>query len=120
MISVSFKNHTSKKISLIKIKKIVNDHMMDRGKDSASLEIEIIGKAKMQNLNKKFLHKNCPTDVLSFPLPIISSQDKILGTIFLCRDIIELNSEKYGVSFESEFEKMLRHGIDHLLGIHHK
>lgn len=85
----------------------------------ASLEIEVVETEKMSYLNKKFMKKDGPTDVLSFPLPKISTLDNFIGTIVLCHDIIKSNSTKNGVSFESEFDNNLRHGIDHLLGIHH-
>ena len=99
--------------------RIAKEHLKKRGVADVSLEVEIVGKIKMSHLNKKFMKKVGPTDVLSFPLPKISTLDNFIGTIVLCHDIIKSNSTKSGVSFESEFDNNLRHGIDHLLGIHH-
>ena len=86
-----------------------------RGKKNTHLEIEIVGKRKITGLNKKFLHRPGPTDILSFPLP----SEKLLGTIFLCSDIIKKNAREDGKTLEDEFEFILRHGIDHIVGVHH-
>lgn len=86
-----------------------------RGKNDALLEIEVVGTRRITTLNKKFLHRMGPTDVLSFPLP----SDKLLGTIFLCGDIIKKNAKENKKTLEDETEFILRHGIDHIVGIHH-
>jgi probable rRNA maturation factor len=86
-----------------------------RGKNNAHLEIEVVGTRRIAALNKKFLHRMGPTDVLSFPLP----SNKLLGTIFLCGDIIKKNAKENEKTLENEFEFILRHGIDHIVGIHH-
>ncbi|MCX6809467.1 MAG: rRNA maturation RNase YbeY [Candidatus Berkelbacteria bacterium] len=87
------------------------------------LEIEIVGRKKIQSLNHKFQKKNCPTDVLSFPLSRDQQngdQPRLLGNIFLYSDIIKKNARQSNKSFEEEFEFILAHGINHLLGVHHK
>jgi len=91
-----------------------------RGIDKAEVEIEMISPSKMAALNKKYRRRVGPTDVLSFSLPKIFPTDDLLGTIVLCHDIISENSKKYSVHFDFEMEKVIRHGIDHLIGIHHR
>jgi rRNA maturation RNase YbeY len=120
MVNVFTSNKTQGKFNKKKISDIVEDQLKKRGVVDASLEIEIVGKNRMTRLNKDYMDRKGPTDVLSFPLPKISELDNHIGTIFLCRDIIKINSTKNSVSFQNEFERNLRHGIDHLVGIHHK
>ena len=93
-----------------------------RKASSALVEVEVIGLEKMTSINKKYRNIDAPTDVLSFPVaefPAQSDQPQMLGTIFLCSDIIKKNSREYGKTFEEEFDLMLKHGVDHLLGFHH-
>ena len=114
-IFTSFKSRVSEK----RIFEVVQDHMKKRKVKDAEIEIETVGQEEMAKLNEKYMKKKGPTDVLSFPLPKIYPEDHLLGTIVLCRDIIEKNSEKNNLKYTDEFEKVLRHGIDHLLGKHH-
>jgi probable rRNA maturation factor len=95
-----------------------------RGVKSKSVEVWVVGKSKMRTLNRTFMRKDRPTDVLSFPLPVIPGEDRagkeLIGTIVVCSDIIESYSKENGTSFGVEITKLIFHGIDHLLGIHHK
>lgn len=120
MIKVETKISNTAVVSPSKITAIVKRHLKTRGVTDASVEVEVVGKDTMATLNKKYMKKDGPTDVLSFPLPKISTSDNLIGTIVLCHDIIKSNSTIDGVGFESEFDKNLTHGIDHLLGIHHE
>jgi probable rRNA maturation factor len=94
-----------------------------RDKGDSFLELNIVGKAKIKSLNKQFLGHDYPTDVLSFPqsqYPTKSADGTFIGTIVICSDIIDSQAKENLVSFEDEFFFYLHHGIDHLLGIHHK
>jgi probable rRNA maturation factor len=94
-----------------------------RKADASLVEVEVVGLTKMLSINKKYRSIDSATDVLSFPVaefPNTTDQPKMLGTIFLCSDIIKKNSCEYGKTFEEEFDFMLKHGVDHLLGFHHK
>lgn len=92
--------------------------------EDSSIEVEIVNRPRMQMLNKKYMKKDCPTDVLSFPLPTIPGEEsrgkKKIGTIVLCGDIIKQNAQLSGKTEREEFIFVLKHGIKHLLGIHHK
>lgn len=112
-------NRTKQKLNNKKIVSIARDQLKKRGDQDARIEVEIVGSRRIERLNQKYMKRQGPTDVLSFPLPRISTTDNFIGTIFLCHDIIKLNSIKNNVSFQDELERNLRHGIDHLVGIHH-
>ena len=99
---------------------IVKNHLNQRGAASGELEVELISKSKIHELNLKHRKKDYPTDVLSFPTAEFPEKVKSYGTLFLSCDIIKLNAKTDGKSFIEEFDFILKHGIDHLLGIHHK
>ncbi len=108
-----------KKPSSDHIAKVVKDHLLERKAEAGIVEVGLVAKAKIHEINKKFRDHDCPTDVLSFPSAEFPSKDKLYGTIFLSCDIIKLNAQESGKSFEEEFDFILCHGVDHLLGIHH-
>ncbi len=84
------------------------------------ITLAFITNAPMKQLNKKFLNKNTPTDVLSFPL-----NEKGANGIFYLGDIIisapyafkQSASKDHG--FERELEILTVHGFLHLLGFEH-
>lgn len=101
--------------------KHANAHLYFRKRVKCALEIDIVGIARMRSLNKKFMGRDYPTDVLSFPVanfPTGSDYD-FIGTVVLCNDIISKQAKKLNKTFEEEFLFYLSHGIDHLIGIHH-
>ncbi len=100
----------------------IESHLAFRKKDSCVIEVNIVGEKKMRTLNRKFMNHDYPTDVLSFPVadfPKLSGCD-FIGTVVLCNDIIQKQAKKLGKTFAEEFLFYLCHGIDHLIGIHHK
>lgn len=109
-------------IDLGKVRRWADEGLKARGKTDVILEVEIVGAKRIRTLNKKFRNIDKSTDVLSFPLPKNQQVpgQTILGTIFLYSGIINTNAIRLQKSFESEFEFILHHGIDHLCGIHHK
>lgn len=96
------------------------EHLRKRGIKNASAQIQLVGKKRMRSLNKKFLSKDSPTDVLSFPLePIPGEKIQNIGTIFVCNDIIKKQAKEKKISYKEEFIFLVCHGLDHLIGIHH-
>lgn len=99
----------------------VKNHLNIRGAKNVSLELEIVGLKRITTLNERFMHRKGPTDVLSFPLSKIPGEDKgLVGTIFVCNDIIKSVANAKKIPYKEEFLFIVRHGIDHLIGIHHK
>lgn len=123
---ITVKNR-SKEISEDHIIQVAKSHLNSRKAKNGIFEVEIVGKKRIQELNRKFRDLDYPTDVLSFPVANFplptgrqADKEKLYGTIFLCSDIIKLNAQKSGKTFQEELDFILAHGLDHLLGIHHK
>ena len=94
-------------------------------KRSFSLSFEIVDNAKIAELNKKWLNKSGPTDVLSFP--IITKDDFNndfnyieLGDIFVSLEMAINQSLEYSNSVEEEIIWLSSHGFLHLLGWDHQ
>lgn len=79
--------------------------------------------------NNNFRHKDKPTDILSFPyhtdliagkrIKVLTEEDKNLGDLIISPEYIELDVQKYQISFETRLRILLVHGICHLLGYDH-
>lgn len=97
--------------------------LIKRGVKDGILEIEVVGIKRIKSLNNKYLHRNYPTDVLSFPLNEIPGEKnnaRLIGTIVISNDIMRKQAKEKQTNPRREFVGLLRHGIDHLVGIHHK
>lgn len=83
----------------------------------------------LQKYNAMYRGKNKPTDILSFPFhphlkagdPIVpaSEDEKNLGDIIISAERVMYDAQDLEVSFEQRLERLLVHGITHLLGYDH-
>ena len=89
-----------------------------------SLSFEIIDDKLIANLNKKWLNRKGPTDVLSFP--IIAENDLYtdipcieLGDLFISIETAQKQAIKFNNSLREEMIWLASHGFLHLLGWDH-
>jgi probable rRNA maturation factor len=97
----------------------------------AELSMLIVDPDYMAELNKKWLDKSGPTDVLAFPMDELdadrgpgsdsdSEEDvTLLGDIVLCPKVAQQQAKTSGRSFVEETDLLIVHGILHLLGYDH-
>jgi len=97
------------------ILKEVNGFYLDNQiNPDALLNVAFVSKDEIQSLNKKYRHKNKPTDVLSFPIwkerSLIPKKGKVaLGDIIICPEQTEI---------DKNLKMLVRHSLNHLIGIH--
>ncbi len=78
------------------------------------------GPAKMKELNKYFLGKDRPTDVLSFPSGTEEEEGIVnIGDIAVCVQIAKKQAAEHGWTLEKEIKKLLVHAFLHLDGCDH-
>ena len=74
-------------------------------------------------MNKTYLGKDKPTNVLSFSLregEYGTLHSHILGDVVISLDTAHRDAVKGGLSLEQEIHYLLIHGILHLLGFNHE
>ncbi len=71
----------------------------------------------IRKLNRRYRHKNAPTDVLSFPTAI---PGWFAGDVAISRDIAAENATALGHSLETELKILILHGLLHLGGYDHE
>lgn len=100
-----------------------------------SIEVVIVDKATIKDLNSRFRSIDRVTDVLSFPtldnirgkrlllsdypLDTDGEGTLFLGSIAICEEVAKEQAEEYGHSEEREFYYLATHGVCHLLGYDH-
>ena len=92
-------------------------------KKSFSLGLQIISNQEITSMNKKWMKKNGPTDVLSFPITSEESLNNLdyieLGDIFISLEMALEQSHEYKHSIFREMLWLASHGFLHLLGWEH-
>lgn len=93
------------------------------GLRDAEVSVLILGDRAMRTLNRRYRHKDRTTDVLSFPFregpyPGISGQ--ALGDIVISYPTAERQARQAGDPLLKELDRLLVHGLLHLLGYDHE
>ena len=92
-----------------KIEKIVHDENYR----TAELNFIFCSDEHILKINKKYLNHDYYTDVISFNY---NEKSKLAGDIFISRDTVLYNAEKYNQSFDNEIQRVMIHGVLHLAG----
>jgi len=100
-----------------------------------------IDEAAIAALNQRFLDKEGPTDVLSFPIEdevdrsgrspdeggtgpasieAATGRNLLLGDVVICPTVAAVNAVEHGATFDDEIALLVVHGILHLLGMDHE
>jgi len=85
-----------------------------------TIVIKLGSKAESKDLNFKYLKKDFPTDVLSFPFNEKLLKEYYIGDIFICYPIAEEQAEDNNISLKKELLYLMIHGILHLSGYDHE
>jgi probable rRNA maturation factor len=105
------------------LRKIAQRILDVSGYPEAELSILIVDNAAIQELNRAYLQRDRPTNVISFPmLEGVGSglNPHLLGDVVISAERAALDAARAGVPFEQELWFLLLHGILHLLGYDHE
>jgi probable rRNA maturation factor len=86
---------------------------------SGEVEVLLADDSTLRRLNKTFLGKDKPTDVLSFPTPAEISQVHA-GDLAISLETAARQAATYGHSLRDEVKILLLHGLLHLSGLDHE
>lgn len=87
------------------------------------ISISIVDDATIRVLNKEYLNRDKPTNVISFSLQEGEYGDinsDVLGDIVISADAAVRDALKGGLTFEEEIIFLLIHGFLHLIGYNHE
>lgn len=92
------------------------------GAPDADLSIVLGDNKRIRELNREFLGRDAPTDVLSFPADEVDpdTNRRYLGDVILSFPYAERQAKERGHSVESELQLLIIHGVLHLLGYDHE
>ncbi len=97
--------------------------LKDLGCHDRELSIVFTSDKEIAKLNKQYLNRDGPTNVISFPMddaPCDKSISPMLGDIVISIDTAKRESNSLGEPLEYTLDRLLIHGLLHLLGFDHE
>ena len=87
---------------------------------SRHVNLTFITKNEIKELNSKFLNKNQPTNVLSFPSTGLDFDERLLGDIAICPEIISNEADDQNKDRQNHLFHIILHSLLHLVGYDHQ
>jgi probable rRNA maturation factor len=95
------------------LKRYIQSIFKKEGKKSTSLNYIFCTDKVLLEINRQYLKHDFYTDIITFDL---SETNSVLGEIYISVERVKENALELGVSFKSEFHRVIFHGVLHLCG----
>ncbi|KUK79891.1 MAG: Endoribonuclease YbeY [Microgenomates bacterium 39_7] len=129
MIKINFNVSSRYAVNRKKLRQKAIEVLGNHKLDNVQLDVWIVGKRKIKELNEKHLKHKGTTDVLSFPqherkklddFPLPKGEAIHLGEIVISFPEAVQTAKRYGKMVDDQLSFYLEHGLMHLLGYHHQ
>jgi probable rRNA maturation factor len=93
------------------------------GCPDGELSILIVDDPEIARLNKRYLGRSGPTNLIAFPMqegPFGQINPNLLGDVVISLGTAAREARDAGISVESRLDQLLIHGILHLFGFDHE
>lgn len=93
------------------------------GYPDAELSILIVDDQQIAQLNRQYLNREGPTNVIAFSMRQGQFSDiapNLLGDVVISADTARREAQSAGTSMQDRFDQLLIHGTLHLLGYDHE
>lgn len=90
--------------------------LLSGGPRSGELSVTFVTASEMGDLNRRYLKRDGPTDVIAFDL---SGDAEILGDVYICPEEATRNALERNVDQGRELARLVIHGALHVLGHDH-
>ena len=88
----------------------------EKARRDAVLSLSALSEDEMEELNRRYLAGEGPTDVMAFPMGEECEEGFLLGDVLVCPEYVAERRREYGVEEGRELEFVAGHGVLHLLG----
>ena len=100
-----------------KVKTWVNQCISSYDKVTGEINYIFCSDEYLQKINIKYLQHDYYTDIITFNY---NTDSLIAGDIYISLDRVRENASEYKVNFHTELQRVVIHGILHLLGLNDK
>lgn len=89
----------------------------------AELSILIVDDSEIEKLNRKYLNRKGPTNVIAFPMvkgDFTHISPQLLGDVVVSMETAQQEAQTAGIHVDERLLELLIHGILHLVGYDHE
>jgi probable rRNA maturation factor len=101
----------------------VKEILRDLGYQKWEISILLVDDLQITEINKTYLHRNRPTDVISFSQiegAFSHLNTRLLGDVVISLETAQRQAQEDNTTLQDEIAFLLIHGILHLLGYDHE
>ena len=131
MIQLRYNGGFEDLINETRIRNILKNFLKTLFDSQRGISVLITNDVEIQKLNKQFLKKDYPTDILSWTYdleeekktglePRESREENIAGELVVSAERVSKQASENGWDFETELIRLLAHGCAHLAGWDHE
>ena len=103
------------------LRRVITGCLGSLGLEDSEVHVLIAGDDRLRRLNDRYLGRNRPTDVLSFPDGDLLPSGRILqGEVIISLDAARRQAEELGHDEIREVSELALHGVLHLVGYDHE
>ena len=106
-----------------KIRRVAQKILAELALPDAELSILLVDDVKIQELNRRYLQRDKPTNILAFPMrkgEFPTLHPHLLGDLAISVETAYRQSNRFGLDPMGMITLLLIHGILHLLGYEHE
>jgi probable rRNA maturation factor len=121
-------------VDVRRLKHVARSLLRAVGEEGSALSISLVGDNEIAVLNREHRGKDKATDVLSFPLfdpgeitvrrstnaMQVGAPERLLGDVVISVDTAGRQAAEYNATLQNEVNRLLIHGILHVLGHDHE
>lgn len=117
MINIFFEDTEEFDLANLNIEKNIEKLAESESRTLGDINYILCSDPYLLDINRQYLNHDYFTDVITFDY---SEDNVISGDIFISVDTVADNAKEYGVTFEKELERVMIHGVLHLVGYNDK
>ncbi len=92
----------------------INRIIVEEGKKLGKIDYIFASQDQIVQINTEYLNHRYPTDIITFDNSYLET---VSGDIYICLDVVKENSIEHSRdNFEDELNRVIVHGLLHLLG----
>ncbi len=99
-----------------RLKKWIVEIIETKGRTPGDINFIFCSDAYLLTINKQYLQHDTYTDIITFDYSKDSKTTPISGDIFISIDRIKENAKTFSKTAEEELQRVIIHGVLHLLG----
>jgi probable rRNA maturation factor len=103
-----------------RMRDVVRAVLAGEGIGDAEISLAFVDNSTINQLNKRYLNHDEPTDVLSFPLSDASNRSKLAGELVIGAEVARDQAAQRGHDVQAELALYVIHGLLHLCGFDDK